>query len=324
MNAFKTKPSLTLGSFSVRNFILLAAITLIALALRVIRLDFQPLWWDEGYSVFFATRDFPVMLARTAIDIHPPLYYALLRIWMSFFGQSDIAARLLSVFIGVATVPLIYALARKLFPNTRLPLIAALLLALSPLHIYYSQEVRMYGLVTLLGLASVYLFVELLDSLSSRGADEATQSSSSSGSILTSGKIASQTALAMTFAAYILVTTAALYTQYYAAFILAFEILVVTIVLFRSRSSSLAHWLIGSLAHWLFAWLTIAVLYLPWVIYAGPKLYDYVTRKVTLEAYPPLDPITFLAQHLAAFSVGHLSFLTGLAWASVVLITLAV
>ena len=60
------------------------------------------------------------------------------------------------------------------------------------------------------------------------------------------------------------------------------------------------------------------------MIYAGPKLYDYVTRKVTLEAYPPLDPITFLAQHLAAFSVGHLSFLTGLAWASIVFVGLVI
>ncbi|MGB8646394.1 MAG: hypothetical protein WCF84_14240, partial [Anaerolineae bacterium] len=50
------------------------AILAFALVLRLIRLDFQPLWWDEGYSVFFATRDFLTMLARTAVDIHPPLY----------------------------------------------------------------------------------------------------------------------------------------------------------------------------------------------------------------------------------------------------------
>ncbi|MCI0478043.1 MAG: hypothetical protein L0Y55_17505, partial [Anaerolineales bacterium] len=61
---------------------LLAAITLGGFALRVVRLDLQPLWWDEGYSIFFATRDFATMLERTAIDIHPPLYYALLQVWM--------------------------------------------------------------------------------------------------------------------------------------------------------------------------------------------------------------------------------------------------
>ena len=82
-----------------------AALTGLAIALRVIRLDFQPLWWDEGYSVFFATRDFSTMLARTAVDIHPPLYYAVLQIWILFAGKSDIALRLLSVGIGVAIIP---------------------------------------------------------------------------------------------------------------------------------------------------------------------------------------------------------------------------
>ena len=140
----------------------LVAITLGGFVLRVIRLDFQPLWWDEGYSMFFATRDLGTMLARTAVDIHPPLYYALLQSWMAFADTRQVAVRLLSVAIGVTAIPLIYVFARKLFANTRVALTAALLLALSPLHLSYSQEVRMYGLVTLPGLASVYLFVTLL------------------------------------------------------------------------------------------------------------------------------------------------------------------
>ena len=47
----------------------LALITLLALVLRVIQLDAQPLWWDEGYSIFFATRTFGEMLARTAVAV---------------------------------------------------------------------------------------------------------------------------------------------------------------------------------------------------------------------------------------------------------------
>jgi len=82
--------------------LLLIAITLLAFLVRVMRLDFQPLWWDEGYSFFFATRDLVTMLERTAVDIHPPLYYALLQGWLTFTGASDIAARWLSVAIGVA------------------------------------------------------------------------------------------------------------------------------------------------------------------------------------------------------------------------------
>jgi uncharacterized membrane protein len=293
----KTKPSLTLGSFSFGVPVLLALITLIAFALRVARLDFQPLWWDEGYSMFFATRDLGAMLTRTAVDIHPPLYYALLQLWIAVAGKSEIVVRLLSGAIGVATVPLIYALARQLF-DSRVALIAALLLALSPLHIYYSQEVRMYGLVTLLGMASVYLFVVLLRPTP---ADR-------------------RPPLALMWTSYILVTTAALYTQYYAAFILAFEILVVLIFTMYRPSLVTRH---SSLVHWPVAWLTIGTLYLPWVLYAGIKLYTYVTGKVAHEAYQPLDPVTFLAQHLVAFSVGHLTTWTWLAWGSALIAALA-
>jgi 4-amino-4-deoxy-L-arabinose transferase-like glycosyltransferase len=298
--------------------ILPIAVTLLALAARVVRLDFQPLWWDEGYSIFFATRDFVTMLERTAIDIHPPLYYALLQLWMIVAGKNAVAARLPSVIVGVATIPLLYALARELFPplsktgegkggDNRVALLAALLLALSPLHVYYSQEVRMYGLVTLLGLASVYLFVRLLQ-----------MPVGTRASIFVAG-------------AYILVTAAVLYTQYYAAFIVAFQVLVVLIahraqtapLIRSSRKCNLRALWNNPLAHWLSAWAALTLLYLPWLIYAGPKLYAYVTSKVAIEKYPPLDPITFLAQHLAAFSVGHLTAWTWLAWASIFSIAIA-
>ncbi len=258
----------------------LVPILLLALALRVFRLDFQPLWWDEGYSLFFATRDLGTLLARTAIDIHPPLYYALLQLWLALIGTGDVAARWLSVALGIATIPLLYALARKLF-DARVALTAASLLALSPLHVYYSQEVRMYGLVTLLALASLDLFVESFASTDRRP-----------------------------MLAYILVTTAALYTQYYAAFIVLLEIALAFL------------WNRKNLKSKILAWFAIALLYLPWMLYAVPKLYAYVTAKVALEKYPPLDPVTFLAQHLAAFSTGHLTAWTWLAWASALPIAL--
>ncbi len=290
MATFKTKPSGKLGSFSV--WLAIAGITLLGLILRVIHLDLQPLWWDEGYSLFFATRDLATMLERTSLDIHPPLYYALLQVWMVFAGKSEIAVRLLSVAIGTATIPLLYAMARRIF-GTRAALLAACALALAPFHIYYSQEVRMYGLVTLLCLASVYLFVLVVDALAS--------------------PVRAQThATNLALVGYTLVTTAALYTQYFAAFILAFEILV---VIFR-RSSSVFRRFIA-------AWAAIAALYLAWAVYAGQRLYTYVVGKVAHEAYSPLDPLSYLAQHFAAFSVGHLSAWTWLAWASIAFVAIA-
>ncbi len=269
--------------------LVLGLITLLALALRVIQLDLQPLWWDEGYSVLFATRDFPTMLARTALDIHPPLYYALLQLWLLALGKSAIVLRLLSVLIGVAAVPLVSLVARQLF-DRRTALAAALLFAIAPLPIYYSQELRMYGLVTLLGLASVSIQLAML------------------------GRDKRDWRLEI---GYVVVTTAALYTQYYAAFLLAAEVVVVLYLQFRQRRRT------PEPDRWLVRWTAVVVLYLPWVWFAAPKLYGYVTAKVGIEQYSRLEPITFLAQHLTAFSVGHLTEWTWLAWGGVWFVVLA-
>lgn len=269
---------------------LLVGILALGALLRLLQLNFQPLWWDEGYSVFFATRDFGEMLARTAIDIHPPLYYALLQLWIPLFGKDAAAIRLLSVIIGSAAIPLVFVTAKKLFDST-VAVVAAFLLAIAPLSIYYSQELRMYGLVMLLGLASVALQLKIL------------RSDPHSKSILAE-------------LLYIVVTAALLYTEYYAAFLLVAQLAAVLYLKYR------AGWEI-KFRSWVVRWLLAGVLYLPWVLYAGPKLYAYVTDKVGIEKYTQLDPLTYLAQHLVAFSVGHLTDWTWLAWGTILFAAIA-
>jgi len=87
------------------GFFALGLLTLFGLALRVVRLEFQPLWWDEGYTVWFATHPLGQMAALTAQDIHPPLYYALLRGWTLLLGTGPVALRLFSVAVGTLTIP---------------------------------------------------------------------------------------------------------------------------------------------------------------------------------------------------------------------------
>ena len=87
---------------------------LLGLGLRLARLSFQPLWWDEGYSVWFATHPLAQMASLTAQDIHPPLYYALLHGWAALLGTGPAALRLLSVAVGVLTIPLLYLVARRM------------------------------------------------------------------------------------------------------------------------------------------------------------------------------------------------------------------
>jgi len=255
-----------------KQHLLLLALVLVALGLRLAQLLFQPLWWDEGWSLYFAGSDLGTILRLTAVDIHPPLYYLLLHAWIRPLGSSVLAVRLLSVLIGAATVPLLYATGRRL-GGERAGFLAALLLAVSPFHIYYSQEVRMYGLVTFFGLLAWYFALRWDTGDRGRG-----------------GRFLLGYALSM---------TAALYTDYYAALLFLALNLVVLAHHFRARRPA------RDAFAWLAAQAVVLALYLPWLWYAAGKLLTYVRFKVGVEEYPSQGLLTYLAHHLAAFSWGH-------------------
>ncbi len=263
----------------------LILVLMLALALRVLRLDFQPLWWDEGYSVWFATHPLGQMAALTAEDIHPPLYYALLHGWTQLFGAGPVALRLLSVVIGTLTIPAIYLAGRRLFGRGRVPLLAAFLLAINPLHVFYSQEVRMYGLVALLSVGIMAAAWRLFDAETRRQGDAEKLA------------VSPRPRVSASLPVYILLTTLALYTQYYAIFL---PLGLTFYAAWRWRRD------VRALGRWLAAQVVVALLYLPWVLYAAPKLVPYVSQKIVADADRPLGFITYAARHLAAFLAGHL------------------
>ena len=131
--------------------LLLGAVILAGFCLRLGRLGAQSIWYDEGVSLYLAGLDIPAMIRHTAGDIHPPLYYALLHYWSRLAGDGEFAANFLSLFFGVLLIPMVYRLARAL-GYRRAGLWAAFLVAISPYHIWYAQEVRMYTLGAWLGL----------------------------------------------------------------------------------------------------------------------------------------------------------------------------
>ncbi len=129
-------------------------ILLLAAILRFYNLSGQSLWADEGNSVALARRGFIEIARRTAFDIHPPFYYWLLKIWTFIFGDGEIGLRSLSAVLGIGVVYLTGILGTRLF-SRRVGLIAAFIAALSPLQIYYAQEVRMYILLTFISSLTV-------------------------------------------------------------------------------------------------------------------------------------------------------------------------
>ena len=135
-------------------------------ALRLYRLGVESLWYDETVSLLLARDDVAELIRHTAGDIHPPFYYLLLHFWGQFVGWSEFSSAFLSLFFGVLLIVLVY----RVTPTLALPrstgeavgVIAALLVAISPYNVAYSQEVRMYTLGAALGLASVYLMLRML------------------------------------------------------------------------------------------------------------------------------------------------------------------
>ena len=203
---------------------LLLLIILIAFMLRLTLLGQQSLWYDEGVTWLLSQmRYLSDLIQWTAADIQPPLYYLL--IWNSHivFGQSEWALRFPSVVFNTLTIPLIYVLARRLFANwpsyrSLAALLAAAILALSPLMIYYSQEARMYTLLVFEATLASYLLLKIVHSAQPGQAD-----ASSAFRLLP---------LAFLYA---LVAATALYTHYFAAFLLLAHGLYIALILWQRR-----------------------------------------------------------------------------------------
>jgi mannosyltransferase len=131
----------------------LALVTLLGLGLRLYQIGAEGLLPDEGISIQ-RVRDFHWDPLR-------PLYFLVLWLWIRL-GDSEGMLRLPSALMGAATIPLVYLMGQRLF-TPRAGLIAALLVAVSPLHLNHSQEIRMYSQMTLLATASWFFFWLLLE-----------------------------------------------------------------------------------------------------------------------------------------------------------------
>jgi 4-amino-4-deoxy-L-arabinose transferase-like glycosyltransferase len=287
------------------------AFTLLAFGLRLHQVDFQPLWGDEGWSFYFASMSLGEIIQFTAEDIHPPLYYVVLGGWLRVIGSSPEMARFLSVLFGTALVPLAYRVACRLFDRVA-GLTTAAVVTLAPFAIYYSQEVRMYGLVTLLGLASVYFFIELMEVGKNPIANPRQQT--------TDGKrrTADDNGSRGYALGYVLTMTTALYTMYYAVFIPIFQFIYFIVI---NRRQPPRRWKTHPFTRSLFV---ATLLYLPWIIYAAARLVTYVQGKRVAEGYIPLGLLRFVQSHIVAFSVGHLSDATRiLAWTTLLFLPIA-
>jgi len=162
--------------------VLLLALLILGFFIRSRNLAERSVWFDEAFSWMLADQfSSEEMIARTAADVHPPLYYAVLRIWIDLFGDSAFAMRMMSVLFAVLTLWGLYLLCRDCFSNEYHPssetthqkspltsrqigLIAVGALAVSGYHIHWSRETRMYTLATTLAVFTAWFLWRALES----------------------------------------------------------------------------------------------------------------------------------------------------------------
>ena len=124
-------------------------------------------WYDEAFSILISEKGPQAILAGTltmdepsvTADIHPPTYYFLLDGWINVFGNSILAARILSLLLGVGILIIIVFLTKELLGETA-ALLAGLIFAIAPFQIQFATEIRMYALLTLFLTLATFAFIK--------------------------------------------------------------------------------------------------------------------------------------------------------------------
>jgi mannosyltransferase len=241
--------------------------------LRVHHLASQSLWYDEAFSVYLASMGLGEIIARTAADIHPPLYYILLHFWMPVAGSGEFALRFFSLAFGVLTIPLFFHLSRRLLrflpegAASHSGIMAAAMAAIAPFYIWYSQEGRMYSLLTFLGALASLLMLRLLAGDARRPRLE----------LILWGTV----------------NVAAIYIHFYGFFLLAFQL---CYVLWRAATEARSR-LAGR--DIVLAAVAVAVAYLPWL---GVTYTRFGADASYWEGI--LDPTELLSKTFLAFAAG--------------------
>ncbi len=261
---------------------------LVAFAVRLYRLGAESFWYDETVSAYLARQPLREMIAHTALDIHPPGYYALLHGWVTltspWMGSGlEYLLAFISVWFGVVTVSLLVPIGVRTVGS--LPtIIAVWIAALHPFLVWYSQEVRMYALAGALALLCTYAALRFVSDAPAVGG----RSSARAYGWL---------------AVYVAAATMGLYTLYYFVFtLIALNVAALISGLAVTRHGRRIR---TAMITWVLAQLAILLLFAPWL----PLLLRQVVRPpVPTWRVPWTGTVAFLAdlsEALAALTIGQ-------------------
>ena len=147
------------------QLVLTALLVTLYAAARLRGLTAACLWFDEIFSAHAARHAWGGLWSFAAADlIHPPLFYALLKLWAAAGGESLLWLRLFPALTSLLALVPFFLLAGELRLTRAETNAALLLMAANGYLIKYAQELRMYSLLLLLTLASLWLVAKLLNS----------------------------------------------------------------------------------------------------------------------------------------------------------------
>lgn len=258
---------------------------LLAFAMRLYRLGAESLWYDETVSAYLARQSLGDLVAHTALDIHPPGYYAVLHGWTSIvtpFGRPELEYLLAfpSLWFGVITIALLVPLGVRLLGEA-VAALAVWLAALHPFLVWYGQEVRMYTVASALGLLCLWCAVRFV-------ARHQSHDQSTDIGLLVS---------------YAFAAAAGLYTLYYFAFALVAINIALVIIVYLSRhiltrpSRIVMRWLIAQFA--------AVFLFSPWLPLFARQVMDPPVPAWRMRWESIGETGIDAASALAAYLVGH-------------------
>lgn len=262
-----------------RGWVLVATIT--GLLLRLLFLGNKSLWLDESWSVMVAQGPLGDLWSGLADTMNPPGYYILLMPWVQL-SQSEFWLRLPSVLFGTIAIALTYRLGRLLHSDA-VGISAAWLLALSPIHIWYSQEARGYSFLIVLALGSV---ISLANALREQDLKW--------------------------WVAYVILTAAALFTHYSTLWILLIQAVLLISESIRGENS------FRRVSAWAISLLLVGLVLLPWL--TTPAFSAFIARFGVGQLYPAqflsyrtgLSPELSLIIILSVIFLGAAAFLFGM------------
>lgn len=148
----------------------LLAITLFAAALRLSTLGQQSFWFDEAFTPVYVLHKslFTTLDHLTKTENSPPLWYIVEWVFYRVLGSGEWALRLPSALAGVALVPVAWGIGRELAGRAT-AIATALLIAVDPIFVWYSQEARVYGFYALASGVAMLCFLRVLRRPDDRG-----------------------------------------------------------------------------------------------------------------------------------------------------------